>query len=380
MPETPSKFLPTVTDELLLAAALAEPERAADAWRRWTSTVDFNALDVASCRLLPLAAYNLHRAGLERKEFQVAVAERRRALVATDLRMREAKPVMQALSAAGIEMIVLKGASLGVLDYPSPDLRPMSDIDILVRPTAVEPALRALTEQGFRPAAPVTETRRRLIHGENFSRADGAQIDLHWHLYPSRTEIPSDDEWWSHARPFELEGVPLLALSAADQLVHALGHGLTWSPTPGHRWVADVAMILRAQGAKLDIDRVVESARTMRKTSAVLCGLQLIQRLGLTPVPQTLIERLAEVPVSLSDRVEFDLGLRRRVHTVAGEIPLYAIRYAHRARAAGRTPTPWGLVGFVRDLWAAPDASAVLRRVIERSTERVTAWWRQRAN
>lgn len=378
MPEVPQKFLPTATDELLLLASLAEPEVATRAWRQWSSRAASTALDVASQRLLPLAAYNLFRAGLPRNEFALASAERRRALVVTDLRMREAKPFLQAFLDQGIEFVVLKGAALGVLDYPSPDLRPMGDIDILVRPEAVDAALGVLTAQGFRPEAEVTSQRRSLIHGENFSSAQGVQLDLHWHLYPSRTEIPPDAGWWRHARPFELAGLPVLALGAADQLVHALGHGLTWSPTPGHRWAADVAMILQSQGANLDLDRVVEAATTMRKTSAVLCGLQLIERLDLAPVPQLLVEKLAAVPVSAGDRMEFDLGLRRRMHTVAGELPLYAFRYTRRARAAGKIPSPWGFLGFVRDLWALGDASAVFERVLRRSRERTQQWWRER--
>ena len=56
---------------------------------------------------------------------------------------------LQRLAAAGVPVIVLKGAALAALVYPAPTLRPMRDLDLLVQRrdrARVEAVLRRLRE------------------------------------------------------------------------------------------------------------------------------------------------------------------------------------------------------------------------------------------
>ena len=64
---------------------------------------------------------------------------------------------LRALAARGIEVIVLKGAALAQTVYPSVALRPMGDLDVLVRPASV-PAARTVT---FSSCGSMTAVRRR---------------------------------------------------------------------------------------------------------------------------------------------------------------------------------------------------------------------------
>lgn len=57
--------------------------------------------------------------------------------------------ILDALDAAGVDVIVLKGAVLAFDVYPAPELRPRKDLDLLVRPQQATGAVDALRRLGF---------------------------------------------------------------------------------------------------------------------------------------------------------------------------------------------------------------------------------------
>ena len=369
----PSRFLPTSTDRDLLRAGLAEPDAAVEAWKRWCQAADLGNLDHESMRLLPLAAWNLTRAGLPAADVPLASQSRRRALVAWELQWRGWARLLSALGENGIPVLILKGAALALQVYPQPGLRPMGDLDILVKDSNVSRAIDLLESLGYRPKAPLGERRRRLVHGENFYGGPFGEADLHWHLYPSRTHMGQDPDWWAEAQSFRVGDQEASSLGASDQLVHVLGHGLVWSPTPGHRWVADAAMLLRS-GA-VNEARVVAAARRSRVLAAVREGLGVLVEIGiseeLTTTAANLLRALDAETITRRERFEHALEMRREVFTIAGEMPVYALRYASHARAANTMPTPWGFLAHVRDLWAEPDIPGVFRRIRRRSVAKL---------
>jgi hypothetical protein len=139
---------------------------------------------------------------------------------------------LRSLSAAGIPVIVLKGAALALAVYSSIADRPMSDADLLVRPVDRARARIALEAAGFRfvperrqPFSPFdTEFTGEMA----FRRSEHALIELHWELTPSewfRRLCALDTEaLWLNAQPFELDGTQVLQLSPPDMLLHLCIH------------------------------------------------------------------------------------------------------------------------------------------------------------
>ncbi len=70
---------------------------------------------------------------------------------AAHVRTQVLAEIVQRFQAAGIDLLVLKGAALAYMLYPQPLLRPMRDIDILVRAADVYRAYALLPEIGFTP-------------------------------------------------------------------------------------------------------------------------------------------------------------------------------------------------------------------------------------
>jgi len=62
--------------------------------------------------------------------------------------------IVGAWRAAGIDLIVLKGAVLAHDIYPRADLRPMRDLDVLVAPSDAARTLALLKDPQFSPACP----------------------------------------------------------------------------------------------------------------------------------------------------------------------------------------------------------------------------------
>ncbi len=66
----------------------------------------------------------------------------------------ELQAILQAADRAGLQVMPLKGALLSLCYYPSPGLRPMADLDLLVRPHAGPALSQVLERLGYRPLPP----------------------------------------------------------------------------------------------------------------------------------------------------------------------------------------------------------------------------------
>ncbi len=87
------------------------------------------------------------------------------------VRIRALDSLEAALTGSGIEVMVLKGAALLDSVYADPGLRPMEDIDLLIRPADREPFERLLTACGYNPDP---------VFSHLFCR-NGVTFDLHSH-------------------------------------------------------------------------------------------------------------------------------------------------------------------------------------------------------
>lgn len=263
--------LPTPPQRELLRAALLPDGRAVDAWARWRALGV--ALDPGSERLLPLVAERLATLDAPTDALLLRAREaRQRARFKGVLLLRDASDWVKTLAARGVATLALKGLALALRYYRDFGLRPMDDIDLLVRPDDVPEALACLYALGLepteripmacwppRPGAPNLGTAA-VTHGCGFvthaprtpggrPEPEARQLDLHWAALSTNCTHRADERFWEAATPLELHGgIRTLALSPAHELVHVLGHGLRWNSLPSIRWVADAARVI-ASGA-----------------------------------------------------------------------------------------------------------------------------------
>ncbi len=150
----------------------------------------------------------------------------RAALVRGTLRMALATRILsEALSAlrrAGVEALVLKGVPLAHELYDPPGVRPIGDLDLLVRSADREAAIRALQAEGYAlPAGslPLSFYFRHHFHVTLVRPGvEGLPLELHWQAQPR----------------FSLSRIPVDALRAGSRMIPCAG---TEVPSPGREEV-----------------------------------------------------------------------------------------------------------------------------------------------
>lgn len=157
----------------------------------------------------------------------------------------EIKHLAALLNTEGIAHVFLKGSSLRKL-YPTPELREMCDIDVLVPVEQAEEAYAAAQRDGYVSNGSAT-------HNEAFFKPPFIELELHTYMVP--TENKYFDYYrsvWSRARR---EGSSdTYTFGAEDAYIFALVH--TWKHYVGHgtgiRPILDVAVLEKTYGDRLD--------------------------------------------------------------------------------------------------------------------------------
>jgi len=155
--------------------------------------------------------------------------------------------VLALLSAAGLDVLPVKGPVMAEALYGDAGLRHCADIDVAVRPRDVAAARDALSAAGFRQATCVGIEIGRLLSSEcefSLRSADGELIvDLHWRLGPrfAPASLPVDD-LIAHARETRFLDRDILVLSRPDLFIAMCVHG-----AHNHRW--DQLELVAALGA-----------------------------------------------------------------------------------------------------------------------------------
>ena len=262
-------------------------------------------------------------------------------------RLDSAAHVLARLGAAGIETMLLKGAALTVTMYADAGLRPMVDVDVLVRPAAAAAAMRVLQSHGWTPVgwAPFCRAPEKTVavrHSHGFSRGTGEQIDLHWHVLWTACGEDDDAGFWHRARPAVVNGVATRVLAPCDQLLQACVLGGRWEAPVNLRWAADAVAVLSATGADARVDWtvLVEEARARHVAPVVASGLEWLVREYDVSVPASVVATLRTVPTPWLDRVRHRLEARPRGR--AASAVLLALHQMRQARSRGG----WPLLGL----------------------------------
>jgi hypothetical protein len=243
---------------------------------------------------------------------------------ANQVRTGVLRDILSAYAAAGVPALVLKGAALSHTVYPEPGLRPMSDLDILVRATDLRRAQSLLAGLGFDaplPAGPAlahrhlalaarqveglsiqVEIHHKLLsnyfdHAASFIRSmarpisTGPRQRIFW-PESSAAGLAHESAWakleglTAPPHPFELAGLTAYTLSYEDTLGylsrHLASHVNVWD-FGRLIWVADIVSLAERYAAEIDWERV------RRRYPATLDTLSLLH--FMTPLSDDLLSR-----------------------------------------------------------------------------------------
>lgn len=132
------------------------------------------------------------------------------------------------LEAASIPVISYKGVVLSQMLYGTTAMRPVADIDLIIRPENFAAAVRILREQGFDDRFGFTDAQRSAVLSLGFEHGfhgDGVNIDLHWRV-AQRFVWPclSMDRAWRATKPLTFLGTELRVFTPEAMLAALCVH------------------------------------------------------------------------------------------------------------------------------------------------------------
>ncbi|MBH1964998.1 MAG: nucleotidyltransferase family protein [Comamonadaceae bacterium] len=306
-----SQNLPNPGQEALLHACLCPPELFGQHWRAWREAEDIEHLDESSNRLLPLLFKQAEKAGWVDHEMGRLRGIYRYQWCRNQLMLAELRRVLHTLNLASIEVMLLKGAAMIEGYYEDPALRPMSDLDIMVRPENFEKASQILRglEYTQRFSVDFEKIRsERLTHAIEFTRSVNGQtweIDLHWTPLHRATWPGAEEPFWEHSRAVSFKGETCRTFDPTHQLLHVCLHGALWNALPPMRWVTDAMWILRKDN--IEWHRLMEHARDLNGLQLLKNSLEYIHSRFDAPIPDGVLKQLNDLRPSRFERLEFSL-------------------------------------------------------------------------
>ena len=299
-------WYPTCQQELLLLATLSDGDIALRSWQQWNMSSGGSQIDRGSIRLLPLLYHNLLVHGVTGPDIERLKEEYVRTWCDNELLFHQTAVLLGSLQAQGIETIVLKGAALASLFYRDSGLRPMTDIDILVRPDSAQAAMKVLRETGWRTVHQKPEALIPYEQAVEFRDSRGNRCDLHWKIFWDGRQV-SDEEFWECAISLEINEVLSRALNPTDQLLHVCVHGAVWNEMPTVRWIADAAIILRTAQSEINWQRLIEQAKKRRLMLPIGDTLEYLQSFLQLSIPPDVLKAIRNIAPSHLERTLYQI-------------------------------------------------------------------------
>lgn len=225
--------------------------------------------------------------------------------------------ILSGFNKEGIPVIILKGAALLDTIYRDISLRPMSDLDILVRPEDIGRAEALVLELDYtylvKPDdGPADQQNRHLSNLGH--RKKGIFLEVHRHIVNTDDAFHFDiSDFWARARPVRKAKAEALVFSPEDLLIHLSIKFLSdrrYQSNAAVSQLCDIAEMINHYADSLDWELIVKTSREKGFAAGLYSVLYACQRILGTPVPTAVMQGIRPPQF---DPAVMDLFLRRRV-------------------------------------------------------------------
>ena len=320
---------------------------------------DYVAKTACTHGIAPLVYRSLQRSGVASLLLPAPAKRLRGAYYGTAARnallYHEVHKVLMALREKNIEAIALKGAALAETVYPHRALRPMSDIDLLVRKEKVTEAETKLLDLGymFQEHGKTKQYYQEHHYHWVFTKRSTISIEIHWHIKrptdPFRVDI---DGLWERAQPVKIAGIDAPVFSLEDLLLHLCQHLWKHKLTGGIRPLCDIAGVTTHYRDKIDWSKMAKTSSEWEMNSCSYLGLWLARELLDAPIPESFLKDLK--PVNFN--TEF-IGWRGKDFSQMEKVPPcspISCSFSGKAAALGRDGPFCRRYFLPKKLWGTP--------------------------
>lgn len=258
--------------------------------------------------------------------------------------------VLEAFKKAGLRIIVLKGAVLAEQIYGNLALRPMSDVDLLVKEEDMACADEQLKTLGYRPSDAAVDK-------VDFSSTYLTTLDyrspeenspsfhIHWHFVNST--IPNEsyikniriENVWRDARNTKIAGLETLVMAPHHLLIHLSEHALRVTHSLSKlSFLCDINEGVNFYQERLDWDRLIKESFKFNVNRMVFISLYFASEFLATQVPEDVLFKLRPARLSLWERIFMKAvsnnrqfpGLSYLVHLSMNRGPFNKIKFIWR--------------------------------------------------
>jgi hypothetical protein len=174
--------------------------------------------------------------------------------------------VLRRLGEDRVDALVLKGAGLIAMVYGNIALRPLRDLDLLVRPVGLQPALDCLKALGYqrmgieRQPGSLTafENQAQLVKPGGL----GTVVEIHWSLFdsPHYQDRLALDWFWQAQQKVEINGALASVPGQGAHLLYLAGHLWLHHQGEGLLWWNDLAELVAHAPGSVDWEQVINWA------------------------------------------------------------------------------------------------------------------------
>lgn len=299
---------PNSTQLCLLRAAFSSDISAQRAWEKWTSLIDFDLVDPASYKLLPLVSRNPALRHIKDPLFEKCKGIYRKTWLTNHLMWQKTRPILLQLAQERTEQVVLlKGMAMILEYYRDFGLRVIGDIDILIAQKDLSHTIELLQQHGlkalFLPINPTQPLSLNRWNSAGFSSQD-LHIDVHWRLMLESSPL-LDDIVFKNTRPTTHQGITVP--SPTELLLHTCVHGAKYSPVPLIRWIPDAMTLLKEH---IDWERLELLAKSSHVCNALHITLGYLEEVFQAPIPSQILKNLQKSPSYSLQHLEYQSNLR----------------------------------------------------------------------
>ena len=221
--------------------------------------------------------------------------------------------IIDQLAEDDIDVVLLKGVALAQLVYGNLALRPMVDIDVLIRREHAEAALKSVGQLGYERMRPELSPgleagfeNEILLHHRD---RPAHYLELHWGLFDSNFHHRqvSEEFLWSHTESVSLLGRTVSVLTPEVQLLHLCGHLVLHHHAEGLLWWQDITEVIFAHQSRLVWDRVISYAEEAGLVLSLQRTLPVVAEQWHCPIPPAALAQIMRLRPTTAEREAVDL-------------------------------------------------------------------------
>ncbi len=216
--------------------------------------------------------------------------------------------ILAGFNEAGIDVMLLKGAAMYGQLYERPDLRPMSDVDLLLKAKDIEAGTSLLEKLGCSQGMDLVHEDHfpTYYYESEFISAGPNPIRLDVHVRPFRptryAQLIPEDQFWNDARSVKVGQASALVPCAETMLIHLAAHA-AFHECSRLMWLYDLKRWCECYTQDMNWTLVLERAKDWHLVAPVRRAIRVAESIWWQFVPASFRESLAGMKSSWKDRL-----------------------------------------------------------------------------